>query len=96
MIAGLKTLAVKAGHEAEFERLFAELREQMRLHEPGCLLYSLLHSRTAPRAYIVQEQYRDAAALEAHESSAHGRKYFPRIRALLEAIQVEYFDTVVE
>jgi quinol monooxygenase YgiN len=96
MIAGLKTIQVKAGHEAEFERLFAELRDEMRRHEPGCLLYSLLRSKADPLAYIVQEQYRDLAALEAHEQSAHGATYFPRIRAILESIQVEYFETVVE
>lgn len=96
MIAGLKTISVTSGHEAEFERLFAELRERMRLREPGCLLYSLLRSRTDPRAYIVQEQYRDEAALRAHESSSHGAEYFPRIRAILDTIHVEYFDAVVE
>jgi len=96
MIAGLKTILVTSGREAEFERLFAELRELMRRHEPDCLLYSLLRSRTDPRAYIVQEQYRDQAAFSAHESSAHGAEYFPRIRAILDKIHVEYFDTVVE
>ena len=53
MIAGLKTIAVTSGCEAEFERLFAELRELMRLHEPGCLLYSLLRSRRDPRSDLL-------------------------------------------
>lgn len=96
MIAGHKAIIVTAGRESEFERLFTELRKQMRLHEPHCLLYSLHRSRTNPRAYMVQEQYRDQAALDLHEASAHGAEYFPRIRALLDSIQVEYFDTVVE
>jgi quinol monooxygenase YgiN len=67
----------------------------MRQNEPGCLLYSLLKSRTNRRTYIVHEQYRDQAALTAHESSAHGKLYFPKIRAILESITVEYFDGVV-
>jgi quinol monooxygenase YgiN len=67
----------------------------MREHEPNCLLYSLLKSRTNPRAYIVEEQYRDQAALDAHQSSEHGAHFFPKIRALLESITVEYFDAVV-
>lgn len=96
MIAGLKTITVTLGQEAEFERLFAELCARMRLHEPDCLLYSLHRSRTDSQAYIVQEQYRDEAALRVHEASAHGAEYFPKIRALLAAITVEYFDTVVE
>jgi len=68
----------------------------MRENEPGCLLYSLLRSRTNPRAYIVHEHYRDQSALTAHESSPHGKLFFPKIRAILESITVEYFDGVVD
>jgi quinol monooxygenase YgiN len=96
MVGGLKIILVKPGHEQEFESLFAELRTKMREAEPGCSLYSLLKSRTNARAYIVQEQYGDPAALEAHESSERGKIYFPRIRAILESITVDYFDGVVD
>jgi quinol monooxygenase YgiN len=96
MVGGLKIVQVKAEHVAEFERLFAELRAEMQKHEPGCLLYSLLKSRTKPGAYIVHEQYRNQAALEAHQKSGHGAKYFPQMRAIIEKIDVEYFDGVVD
>jgi quinol monooxygenase YgiN len=96
MVGGLKNVLVKLGHEQEFEALFAELRNAMREHEPGCLLYSLLRSRTNPRAYIVHEQYRDQAALDAHQSSTHGQVYFPKMRGSLESITVEYFDGIVD
>jgi quinol monooxygenase YgiN len=96
MVGGLKIVQVKAEHIVEFERLFAELRAEMRKHEPGCLLYSLLKSRTKPGAYIVHEQYRDQAALDAHQKSAHGARYFPQMRAVIEKIDVEYFDGVVD
>lgn len=96
MIGGLKLVQVKAGQEKEFERLFAELRDIMRTAEPGCLVYSLLKSRQKSGAYIVQEQYRDQAALTAHEKAPHGAMYFPKIRAVLESISVEYFDGVVD
>ena len=95
MVGGLKNVLVKTGCEREFETLFAELRAEMRKNEPGCVYYSLLKSRANPRAYIVEEQYRDEAALEAHESSARGTIYFARIRAILESITVEYFDVTV-
>ncbi|APW60675.1 putative quinol monooxygenase [Paludisphaera borealis] len=95
MVGGLKVILVKAGHEQEFERLFGELRETMREREPGCLLYALLRSQTNSRSYIVQEQYRDQASLDAHETSEHGKIYFPKIRAVLESITVEYFDVVI-
>ena len=95
MVGGLKIILVKPGHEQEFETLFAELRREMHDHEPGCLLYSLLRSRTNPRAYIVHEQYRDQQALDAHQVAPHGKIYFPKMRAILESITVEYFDGVV-
>jgi quinol monooxygenase YgiN len=95
MVGGLKIVVAKAGHEREFESMFEELRKIMREKEPGCLLYSLLRSRTNSRSYIVHEQYRDPAALEAHQGSAHGKIYFPRMRAILESVTVEYFDGVV-
>lgn len=94
-VGGLKTILVKKGHEQEFESLFRELRAAIRDGEPDCLYYSLLKSRTNPRAYIVEEQYRTEAAFDAHQSSAHGKTYFPKIRAILESIQVEYFDVSV-
>jgi quinol monooxygenase YgiN len=96
MVGGLKIIQVKPGHQAELECLFAELRLEMRVHEPSCLLYSLLKSRTKPGAYIVHEQYRDQAALDFHQKSAHGARYFPLMRAIIEKIEVEYFDGVVD
>lgn len=94
MVGGLKTIVVKEGHEQEFEALFSALRAEIATHEPGCLYYSLLRSRTNPRAYIVEEQYRDDAAWDVHQSSAYGKTYFPKMRAIID-ITVEYFDVVV-
>jgi len=53
-IGGLKTIVVQEGCEHQFESLFRELREAIRGGEPDCLYYSLLKSRTNPRAYIVE------------------------------------------
>jgi quinol monooxygenase YgiN len=94
-IGGLKTIVVQEGREQEFESLFRELREAIRDGEPDCLYYSLLKSRTNSRAYIVEEQYRNEAAFDAHQSSEYGKSYFPKIRAILESIQVDYFDVAV-
>jgi quinol monooxygenase YgiN len=94
MVGGLKTIVVKPGHEKEFEKLFAELREKIREAEPGCMFYSLMKSRTNSRAYIVEEQYSHQAAWETHQSSEYGKNYFPKMRAIID-IQVEYFDVIV-
>lgn len=96
MVGGLKVILVKEGKAEEFERMFGELRAKVREHEPGTTLYSLLKSRKDPRAYIVHDQYRDQAALDAHQASAHGKVYFPAMRTILEKIDVEYYDVVVE
>ena len=96
MVGGLKIIQVKGGREAEFERLFEELRQIMRREEPGCLVYSLLKSRKKSGAYIVHEQYRDQAALDSHPKTAYGAVYFPKMRAIIESISVEYFDGVID
>ncbi|HUZ07963.1 MAG TPA: putative quinol monooxygenase [Candidatus Paceibacterota bacterium] len=96
MVADLKIVLEKPGNKAELERLFAELRSEMRVHEPGCLLYSLLKSRAKTGAYIVHEQFRDQAALDFQQKSAHGTRYVPLMRAIIEKIEVEYFDGVVD
>jgi quinol monooxygenase YgiN len=95
MVGGLKIVQAKRGHEAEFEALFGELREVMLTKETGCIVYSLLKSRTEKGAYIVHEQYVDQAALDLHQKSPHGAEYFPRMRAVIDSIKVEYFDGVV-
>ena len=94
-IGGLKTIVVKEGYAPEFERLFGELRAAIQDGEPDCLYYSLLKSRANTRAYIVEEQYRDQAAFDAHQASEYGKAYFPKIRAILDSIHVEYFDVIV-
>jgi quinol monooxygenase YgiN len=95
MVGGLKAIQVEVGYEAEFERLFEELSEIMRAQEPDCIVYSLLKSRTKAGAYIVHEQYRNQAALDAHQKTPHGSVYFPKMRATIETISVEYFDGVI-
>jgi quinol monooxygenase YgiN len=92
MVGGLKVILVKAGHEPAFESLFAELRQIMRDHEPDCLLYSLLKSRQPALLHRPGAVSRPGGA---HQTSPHGKVYFPKMRAILETITVEYFDVVV-
>jgi len=53
----------------------------------------LLKSRTKSGAYIVHDHQ---AALGANQKSVHGAQYFPKMRATIEKIDVEYFDGVVD
>ena len=96
MVGGLKIIQVKPGLEQAFEKTFTELRSAMWENESGCLLFSLLKSRSNPCLYTVQEQYRDAASLEAHNTSSHVSKYAPKLNEMMETVEEEVFDVVVE
>jgi hypothetical protein len=45
---------------------------------------------------IVQVKTGHEAALDFHQKSAHGARYFPLKREIIEKIDVEYFDGVVD
>jgi|SRR5579872_2370733 len=64
---------IRAGHEAEavsdLQTLAVETRK-----EPGNLLYLAHRSLEDPRKFLIYEQYRSPAALEAH----HAKDYFQR------------------
>lgn len=93
-IGGVKTIIVQEGKEAEFEALFFEMLSFIRKEETGNVYYDLLKSHTNPRGYTVTERYKDQEAWQKHQDSAYGKEYFPKIRAILESIVVEYFDEV--
>ncbi len=94
MIGGIKEIKAMLGCEMQFERLFNELKQIVRAEESGNLYYDLYQVPNQPGHYRVMERYIDQAALDAHHHSAHGKKYFPKIRALLESLSVEYFESV--
>ena len=96
MIGGLKIIQVKPGMQQAFEAVFSELRSEMWEHESGCLLFSLLKSRTNPNIYTVQEQYKDGEALDAHNRSSHVIKFAPKLNEMVETVEEEVFDVVVE
>jgi quinol monooxygenase YgiN len=64
--------------------------QPLSLAEPGCLGYEVLQSVDEPTSLVLIERYRDDAALEAHQSSAHYQEFVVgRIRPLLTDRQVE-------
>ncbi len=62
------------GHAQEVAVIFAKLEAASR-QEPGCLMYVVHRHTDDPRRFFIYEQYRDAAALEAHRSSPHFQEY---------------------
>ena len=63
----------------------------MREHDKGCNYYDLYRSER-PITYIVMEQYENRDALQRHQKSEDGKYYFPKIRELLENIEVSYCE----
>jgi quinol monooxygenase YgiN len=72
----------KVGREGEVTSIFAKLTEESR-KEPGCSVYQVHRHKTEPRRFFIYEQYKDAAALEAHRNAPHflqyARKDLPKI-----------------
>ena len=67
-------LTIKAGYEDEVIELLRKLQEETR-REPGCIHYAVQRSRENRRVYLVYEQYKDQAALDAHRASPHFQQY---------------------
>lgn len=67
-------MLVKPGAEEKCREYIRILQEQSR-KEPGCLMYIGHQSTEDPRKFLFYEQYKDAAALDAHRKSAHFKQY---------------------
>jgi quinol monooxygenase YgiN len=74
MVVLVVTWMAKTGHENEVGAVFAKLTEESR-KESGCIMYLVHRHKTDPRRFLVYEQYKDDAALEAHRTSAHFLQY---------------------
>jgi quinol monooxygenase YgiN len=79
-------LTVKPGKEDCVIEHFRTLEPESR-SEPGCLMYIVHRGINNPREFLVYEQYRDEAALEAHRQSPHFQQHAPKIYECCEAQQ---------
>ena len=67
-------MTVKPGSEQQCREYLRQLQEHTR-REPGCLLYIGHQSTEDPRRFLIYEQYKDAAALEAHRQAPYFKQY---------------------
>lgn len=88
MLTLTAVLTVKAGHEAEFERVMQVTVPKVR-EEPGNHAYVLNRSTENPRVFLVYEEYEDAEALESHR--AHLKEMGIDLRDLLDGPPVLTF-----
>ncbi|MBO9379842.1 antibiotic biosynthesis monooxygenase [Sphingomonas histidinilytica] len=88
-------LSVRAGAEADFEAVVAELMREVRANEPEALLYQFAKARGRDGVYCVVESYASEAALEMHMAAPHLRAAMEKIAPLLTARpQIEKCDPV--
>jgi quinol monooxygenase YgiN len=93
MLTFTAKLTVKAGQEAEFERIMRAAVPRVR-EEPGNHAYVLHRSTENPRVFMFYEEYDDQAALDAHR--AHLREMGIHLRDMLDGPPaLEFYEKLV-
>ena len=93
-IGVVANITVAEGKNAEFEKVFLDLIEQVRANEPGNNFYALHKSRADDTVYFVLEQYADEDALKAHGESEHFKTIGAKMGGCMAGRpEVEYMDS---
>jgi quinol monooxygenase YgiN len=66
MLTALFHMTARPGEEEAHRELLVRLAAGTRAHDAGCLASTFLRQRDAPGAFVLYEQWRDRAALDAH------------------------------
>ena len=92
MVVLAVTWVAKTGREAEVAAVFSKLTEESR-KEPGCAMYLVHRHRTEPRRFLIYEQYKDEAALEAHRSAPHFLQYAKKeLRKIADRVEGQVYE----
>ncbi len=83
MIGIVATLKVKDGSQEAFEAAMRTLVPAVRANEPGNIQYSLTRKQGSTTEYVVMEQYKSQADLDAHGKTAHFLAAMPALGACL-------------
>ena len=71
------TFKIKAGSEKEFEAAFAPCVKATR-KESGCILYTFNRDVDEVGTYVVYEQFKNIAGLEAHAKTKHVEEFLKK------------------
>jgi len=74
MVVLMVKLKVQPGTEEECKGYMRIMEKETR-KEPGCLMYIGHQSSEDPTTLALYEQYKDAAALEAHRAAPYFKEY---------------------
>ena len=87
-------LTMQPGHDDEVVRTFHSLQSATR-QEPGCIQYVVQRSRENQNRFLIYEQYKDEAALQAHRDSAHFKQFATNgVFRFVTERQAELFDPI--
>jgi len=87
-------LTMQPGHDEEITQGFHKLQSATR-QEPGCIAYIVQRSRQNPNRFLVYEQYKDEAALQAHRDSQHFKQFATEgVFRFVSERQAELFDPI--
>lgn len=78
MVRIVAARTVRTECTAAYEKLAREL-ERASAAEDGCASYTLNRKVDDPQGYCFVEVWRDRAALEAHQASAHFKEIVPQL-----------------
>jgi quinol monooxygenase YgiN len=87
-------MLVKPGNEEKCKDYLRSLQEHSR-QEPGCLMYVGHQSTQEPRRFLIYEQYRDQAALDAHRNAHYFKQYVSGgLDGIVESRSREFYSPV--
>lgn len=84
MIGIVAKLTVKEGTQKDFEDVMGTLAKAVRANEPGNVFYNICLKVGSTTEYYVMEQYKDDAAVAAHNASDHFRAAGPKLMGCLD------------
>lgn len=92
-VSFLSRMTVKAGREADYERLVTRLTKIVLETEPDVIYFEFFKLRE-PRRYAVLESFKTEEAEHQHLETAHFKEIAPEILDCLEGTYVrEYLDS---
>ena len=89
----LAHITVKAGAEAQFEAIAAEMYRSTHEHETGVQRYEYWRGN-AERTYYALLSFDDHRTFIAHQTSAHHKAASPALGAVIETMRLEWVDPV--
>jgi quinol monooxygenase YgiN len=102
MLTILFHMTSKPGRDAETRALVVEMTRVSRAEDDGCISYRFHQRRDDPRRWVLYEQWRDRAALDAHVANMKrhfgepppGARLPARLHALVDDFEVVAYDVV--